>query len=138
MYGKIFIVGDTHGSRIQFPSEENDILIHVGDYEMGKIETKAKRILIYGNHDQLPVDKEFDFACDGLLLNHVWFTHEPAFTMPLGAYWNVCGHVHDNDMNDLGYVNKPWHVVVVPNEIKTLDRLLFEAKERNENNKKTT
>jgi predicted phosphodiesterase len=128
MYGKVFVVGDTHGSSIKFKSEKNDILVHVGDYETGKIETEAKRVLIYGNHDQWPVDDSFDFACDGLLMNHIWFTHEPAFSLPLGAYYNICGHVHDNNMNELGYIQKPWHIVVKPNEIRTLDQILWEHK----------
>lgn len=128
----IYVVGDTHGAKVEMPQlTEEDILVHIGDWEIGEVITPAKKILIYGNHDILPVYPTFDFACDGLLLEHIWFTHEPAFQIPLGAHWNVCGHVHETDMNDIGYIQKPWHIVVIPNEIRTLDQLVFEAKERN-------
>lgn len=127
----IYIVGDTHGSKIEFQSQPEDILVHVGDWEIGEVNTQAKKILIRGNHDIMPPEP-FDFMCDGLLLEHIWFTHEPAFQIPLGAHWNICGHVHETAMNDIGYIQKPWHIVVEPNVIKTLDQLIFEAKERNE------
>lgn len=126
--GNIFVVADTHGSKIEFASNPEDILIHCGDWESGEINTAAKKILVLGNHDILP-PVPFDFVCSGILLNNVWFTHEPAFTMPLGGHYNVHGHTHDIDLNDLGYVRKPWHITLIPNEIKTLERIIWEHKE---------
>jgi len=119
----IYVVADTHGTNIEFESLPEDILIHCGDWEMGEIKTAAKKILVFGNHDFMP-PKPFDFACDGLLLDHIWFTHEPAFSMPLGAHLNVCGHVHETDMNDLGYREKPWHKVLPPNTILKLSDVI--------------
>lgn len=129
MYGKVYVVGDTHGREIKFESEADDILIHIGDYEQGKINTKAKKILIYGNHDMLPVD-EFDFACDGLLFKKIWFTHEPAERLPKGAIMNVFGHIHDGKINDYGYEQKSWHLWLPPNEVHLLDKLVFEHEEK--------
>lgn len=122
-----YIAADTHGSEVKFESEPEDIFILVGDWEIGDIKTAAKKILVYGNHDLLPPEP-FDFACDGLLLNHIWYTHEPAFRLPLGAHWNVCGHIHENNMNDLGYERKPWHILLPPNTVLNLDRVIMEKK----------
>lgn len=129
LYGKIYIIADTHGTNIKFESKPEDLLIHLGDYETGKIETAAKKIIIRGDHDMLPLD-EFDFACDGLLINHYWLTHEPAFTLPLGAKRNIFGHIHTGRINEFGYQEKEWHYWLPPNEIHELDKFIFEAKER--------
>lgn len=125
MYGTTYVCGDTHGRSIKFDSNPEDLLIHIGDYEQGEIETNAKKVLIYGNHDLLPVD-QFDLACDGLLYKKCWFTHEPAERLPKGAIWNVFGHIHDGKINDYGYEEKSWHVHLPPNEIRKLDELLFQ------------
>jgi predicted phosphodiesterase len=127
MYGKTFVCADTHGAKIEFDSEPEDLLIHLGDYEMGEVLTNAKKIIVVGNHDSLPLD-QFDFACDGFLKDHIWFTHEPAERLPKGAYWNVCGHIHDGKLNDYGYEKKPWHILLPPNEILNLDKVLWENK----------
>lgn len=129
MYGKTYVVGDTHGRGIKFKSEPEDLLIHIGDYEQGDIETDAQKVIILGNHDTLPVDK-FDFACDGLLFKGIWFTHEPAERMPKGAKWNVCGHVHYHNMNDCGYEKKWFHIVLPPNQILLLDKVIFDHETR--------
>lgn len=129
MYGITYVVGDTHGRAVEFKSNPEDLLIHIGDYEQGEIRTDAKRILIYGNHDIMPVDQQFDFACDGLILNKVYFTHEPAERLPKGAIWNVFGHIHDGKINDYGYEQKTWHIWLPPNQVQTLDRVIFEASE---------
>lgn len=126
MYGKTYIVGDTHGRKIDFNSEPDDLLIHLGDYEEGEVKTSAKRILIIGNHDDRPLD-QFDIACDGLLYKKIWFTHEPAERLPKGAIWNIFGHIHDGKINDYGYEQKSWHVWLPPNEIHDLDKFMFEA-----------
>ena len=122
-----FVVADTHGTRIEFESNFEDLLIHLGDWERGEIKTKAKKILISGNHDMFSTN-EWDFVCDGLLLDHIWYTHEPAERMPKGSHYNICGHLHDNDMNDFGYEKKPWHIVLPANEILDLEKVLWEKK----------
>lgn len=122
---KTFIVGDTHSGSIEFESKPEDTLIHLGDYIQGEVKTKAKKILIIGNHDEMDTDG-FDLACHGLLLNQIWFTHEPAERLPKGAKWNICGHVHYHNMNDCGYEKKWFHMVLPPNQIVELDRFIFE------------
>lgn len=131
MYGKTYIIGDTHGRAIKLQSEPEDLLIHLGDYEQGSIDTAAKKILILGNHDMMSVDL-FDFACDGLLFNKIWFTHEPAERLPKGAVWNIYGHIHDGKINDFGYEQKSWHIWLPPNEVHELGKFMWEAEQAKE------
>lgn len=127
--GKLFVVGDTHGREVSFESVPEDTLIHLGDWEMGNIKTKARKILIRGNHTDLDPMATFDFICDGLLYNQVWFTHEPAERLPKGAVMNIYGHIHDGKINDYGYEQKSWHLWLPPNEVHLLDKLIFEHRE---------
>ena len=122
----IYVASDTHGAKIKFDSNKDDTLIHLGDWERGEVDTEAYKILVSGNHDCFPTE-EWDFVCDGFLKDHIWFTHEPAERLPKGAYWNVCGHIHDGKMNDYGYEKKSWHILLPPNEILNLDRVFFDA-----------
>lgn len=129
MDSKTYIVVDTHSRKIEFESNPEDTLICLGDWEQGEIKTKAKKILIRGDHDILPTDT-WDFVCDGLLLSHIWYTHEPAFTLPLGAKRNIFGHLHTGKINEFGYQEKEWHFWLPPNEVHELYKFLFESKER--------
>ncbi len=37
----------------------------------------------------------FDFACDALTFQHIWFTHKPAKSLPSGTHLNIHGHLHN-------------------------------------------
>jgi predicted phosphodiesterase len=123
----IYIISDTHSNKIELKATKDDILIHLGDWEQGEVKTDAFKVLVSGNHDMFPTDC-WDFVCDGFLVNHYWFTHEPADRMPKGAYWNVHGHTHYQNMNDFGYEKKSWHFTVPPNQILDFERFIFEQK----------
>ncbi len=123
----IFVVADTHSRKIDFRATKEDVLIHCGDWERGEVITDAFRVLVLGNHDIFPTDP-WDFVCDGFLYKHIWFTHEPAERLPKGAYFNVCGHIHDGRMNDYGFEEKSWHLLLPPNEIHNLEKLMYERK----------
>lgn len=121
--GDIYVIGDTHGEDI--PNkwlQKGDTLIHIGDYEHGMIpDFEGKIILIRGNHDASVVEDNFDFIADGILLRGIWFTHEPAVTLPRGASVNICGHTHTNNPDDYGYPLKPFHRILPPNKLMHLD-----------------
>lgn len=123
----IYLIADTHGQEI--PDGEmdfNDTLIHVGDYGKGNIPLRPRSVLVLGNHDEgvTNYNSKFDFICEGVLLDHVWFTHEPAFSLPLGAHYNIHGHLHENDYEDYGYIKKPFHIRLLPNLLYKLDDLI--------------
>ncbi len=125
----IYIVCDTHSGNIKFEATEQDTLICLGDWVQGEIDTKAKKILVRGDGDTMATDA-WDFVCDGLLLDHIWFTHEPAFSLPLRAKRNIFGHLHAGNINDFGYQEKEWHFWLPPNEVHELDRFIFESTNR--------
>jgi len=129
MSSNIFVAADTHSRKIEFESQSDDLFIMCGDWEQGEVNTKAKKILVSGNHDMFPTDI-WDFVADGILLKHIWFTHEPAFTLPLGAYWNVHGHTHYHNPTELGYPKKVWHRALPPNQILLLEKFMFEENEK--------
>jgi calcineurin-like phosphoesterase family protein len=100
----------------------DDVLIHLGDVIMGKrskiAETLAglpgKKILVRGNHDWNKssawwMANGFDFACDGLILNQTWLTHEPAGELPPGCRLNIHGHLHTFENQHHDYVARPFH-----------------------------
>jgi predicted phosphodiesterase len=111
----IYLISDTHQKDLKFNFKKEDILIHLGDYDKGEIKGSFKKILIIGNHDNR-TDK-FDFACDGLLLKNVWFSHEPSERLPKGAYLNICGHLHNNKFSDYGFEKKKFNKVLEPNKL---------------------
>jgi predicted phosphodiesterase len=125
----IYLISDTHSNKIELKATKDDVLIHLGDWEQGEVNTEAFKILVSGNHDMFPTDK-WDFVCDGFLKDHIWYTHEPAERLPKGAYWNIHGHVHYHNMNDCGYEKKWFHLNIEPNTIFNLDRFMFEEKDK--------
>lgn len=88
--------------------QPGDMVIHLGDVMFGKrvllkslIESlPGIKTLIRGNHDSESCmwycRNGFSMACDGLLYQHVWFTHRPSKHLPEDAWINVHGHMHDN------------------------------------------
>lgn len=85
--------------------QPEDLLIHGGDVAFTFVNLKehldslpGRKILVRGNHDshtiQWYMENGFDFACDGLLLGGVYYTHQPVWKLPYGATLNVHGHFH--------------------------------------------
>lgn len=120
----IYLITDTHGESFDIPNDCS-ILIHAGDFGHGTFSHPAhcKTILVRGNHDDLQSEVLFTMAVDGILINHIWITHEPAFTLPLGAHYNAHGHLHENEYEDYGYIKKPFHIRLLPNKFYTLHDL---------------
>lgn len=84
-----------------------DIVIHLGDVAFGFVDMKAwmdslpgHKILVRGNHDPKSVSwycrNGFDWACDGLVLSGVYYTHKPSKYLPEGTTINIHGHYHNN------------------------------------------
>jgi predicted phosphodiesterase len=120
----IYVITDTHGSDLShLELTGKDTLIHLGDWCGSPLPAGCRNVLVQGNHDYGYLKSEFDLVVDGFLLNHVWFTHEPAFTLPLGAHHNVHGHLHTHDYEDYGYVKKSFHRRVFPNKLYLLDEI---------------
>lgn len=127
---KIYAISDTHfnhkkliewGRPADFEAqilanlakENGDLLIHCGDFSIGKDEESVKaymgatigfkkRILVRGNHDSHSnnwwTERGFDFVCDSFSARyfgkHLLFTHAPE---PRGNYdLNIHGHMHGN------------------------------------------
>lgn len=83
-----------------------DMVIHLGDVAFTFVNHKTwldslpgRKVLITGNHDAHTITwymaNGFDFACDGMMLGGVWYTHKPARKLPYGARVNVHGHCHN-------------------------------------------
>jgi calcineurin-like phosphoesterase family protein len=84
-------------------------LIHLGDVGISNPKDwiwmvrlwPGRKILIRGNHDRKKScawwveTAGFDACCDGMLFRGCWLTHEPAQSLPEGAYLNVFGHLHN-------------------------------------------
>ncbi len=88
--------------------QPSDLVIHVGDVFIGKREgweaiyptLPGRKILIRGNHDwhhncKWWMEHGFDFACDAMTFQHIWFTHKPAKSLPSGTHLNIHGHLHN-------------------------------------------
>jgi predicted phosphodiesterase len=121
----MYFVADTHGADIRVP-KSCTTLIHVGDYVGGHIDAPkdCTLILVRGNHDTEITDYSyFNVVVDGLLVNNMWITHEPAFTLPLGAHMNVHGHLHDNPYEDYGYVKKSFHYLLEPKRMYSMGEI---------------
>lgn len=121
MLNNIYIVSDTHGSDIIF-DHPNDILIHLGDYESGDIQGFKSLILIKGNHD-MDDSEIFDLIVDGMIINHALLTHEPVERLPKSCHINIHGHLHGNNYEDYGYLQKPFHRLLAPNILYKLDEI---------------
>jgi predicted phosphodiesterase len=122
----IYLVADTHGENT-YPPKDCKTLIHLGD-DCGSdfpASFSGKRILIRGNHDDNPaLFATWDFVCDGLLVDNLWLTHEPQFTLPLGAHKNIHGHLHNNPYEEYGYIKRPFHVLLEPKKFYKLEDLV--------------
>lgn len=118
----IYVITDTHGTDLLDVPTDCTTLIHLGDYETGLL-PDCYKILVRGNHDNKDSEEEFDLVVDGLMLDHIWFTHEPAFSLPLGAHYNAHGHLHENNYQDYGYINKPFHIRLTPHVFYNLPEL---------------
>lgn len=125
----VFIVCDTHSRKIEFESQPDDLLICLGDWTQGEIKTKAKKILVRGDADTMD-NSAWDLVVDGLLLDHVWFTHAPAFSLPLGAKRNIFGHIHTGRVEEFGFLEREWQFHLPPNEVHNLDKFIFESTNR--------
>jgi calcineurin-like phosphoesterase family protein len=130
--GKIYVITDTHfnhqkiieygrppdfedrifeGLKILKP---DDMLIHLGDFCIGKDEechkkfmdaVPCKKILVLGNHDKKSynwyMEHGWDFVCEMFYLKkfgeHILFSHTPKSKRSIN-FWsmNVHGHLHDN------------------------------------------
>jgi calcineurin-like phosphoesterase family protein len=82
-----------------------DLVIHIGDVAFNFVRLKdfldslpGKKILVRGNHDSKSVtyymSNGFDFACDGITISRVYFSHKPSPTLPKDAEYNIHGHFH--------------------------------------------
>jgi len=81
-----------------------DIIIHLGDVawlfavKQGWIQTlPGMKILIRGNHDSKSISwwmkhSGFAYACDGLVMSGIYFSHRPSKHLPAGATLNIHGH----------------------------------------------
>lgn len=86
-----------------------DILIHLGDIGMGKVDVWKDTVrnwpgikwLVRGNHDgkscQWYVENGlFHMACDALVYRGMWLTHKPWLDeLPRGTVLNIHGHLHN-------------------------------------------
>lgn len=130
MKKNIWLISDTHGRGINLLAVElGDILIHLGDYAYGRVNTNEDiaipMILIKGNHDDiLGAENPFDFVCDGILLDGIWFSHEPVAHLPKGAHLNIHGHLHEDRYEDYGYVKKDFHRRLEPNKLYRLEDII--------------
>lgn len=128
----IYLVADTHGKNIVMPKDCH-ALIHLGDWCGGDILYEDNligspfKILVRGNHDKNVKANIFSLIADGILIDGIWFSHEPVDHLPKGAHLNVHGHLHENDYEDYGYVKKPFHVCLTPNVIYTLEGFTGES-----------
>lgn len=112
----IYVIADTHGQEIHCPNWGT--LIHLGDYERGKIYGAGFKVLVRGNHDVYTED--FDFICEGMHLSHYYLSHVPLERIPAGAYFNLHGHMHGGCYSDYGYCKKEFHIELCPNTLYEL------------------
>ena len=86
----------------------DDVILHLGDVCFGFVDLKdwlgdlpGHKILVRGNHDAHSVSwyirNGFEYACDGLVMSNIWFTHRPSEIVPKEAELgiNVHGHTHN-------------------------------------------
>jgi calcineurin-like phosphoesterase family protein len=84
----------------------SDLVVHLGDVAFSFVPLRewldalpGRKILVRGNHDGHTISwytaNGFDFACDGLILSGIFFTHRAAPILPEGARLNVHGHCHN-------------------------------------------
>jgi metallophosphoesterase superfamily enzyme len=119
----IYYVCDTHGAEVRVP-DDCTCLVHLGDAENSLITGGTigfRKVLVRGNHDEKTDYLQYDLVLDAYLCNNVWFTHEPAFSIPLGAHWNVHGHMHEAVYEDYGYIEKPFHIRLYPRKLYSWD-----------------
>jgi len=84
-----------------------DVVIHVGDVFIGKVEDWMKVRqqlpgtwwLIRGNHDKHScawwVEHGFAFAADAMIFRGAWITHKPSEFLPPDCMVNIHGHLHN-------------------------------------------
>jgi calcineurin-like phosphoesterase family protein len=84
----------------------DDLVIHLGDVAFTFVPLKewmeelpGRKILVRGNHDSHTVswymNNGFSFACDGLVLSGIYFTHRPVPILPENTSLNIHGHCHN-------------------------------------------
>jgi calcineurin-like phosphoesterase family protein len=149
---KVYLISDTHFNHTKIETycdrpedfteliirnwqntvQPNDLVIHVGDVFIGKVEgwkaiyplLPGRKVLVRGNHDKHPLlwwmENGFDFACDSMVFRHVWITHRPAQSLPKHTYLNLHGHLHNiwhgfhkdepdtEKINRAGKLYNPW------------------------------
>jgi calcineurin-like phosphoesterase family protein len=82
-----------------------DMVIHCGDVAFNFVNLKelldslpGRKILVRGNHDahglNWYMENGFEYACDGLVMSRIYFTHEPEAQLPTGCKFNIHGHLH--------------------------------------------
>src|SRR5438309_1522310 len=68
--------------------QEEDLVIHLGDVAFNFVKLKGlldglpgRKVLVLGNHDSHTITwymaNGFEFACDGLRMGQVYFSHRP-------------------------------------------------------------
>lgn len=83
-----------------------DMVLHLGDVAFGFVKLKAwlgelpgRKILVRGNHDTHTISwymgNGFEFACDGLELGGVYYSHRPLKEIPASCKVNIHGHCHN-------------------------------------------
>jgi hypothetical protein len=95
----------------------DDFVLHLGDVAFSFIDLKewmsklnGIKVLVRGNHDPHTVSwymrNGFSFACDGLILGGIFYTHGPSPVLPNKARLNVHGHIHNTQPR--GYRRYPY------------------------------
>jgi hypothetical protein len=118
----MYLIADTHGQDVKCCGE----LIHLGDCNGSKV-LAPQAILIRGNHEEKTDFTQFDYICDGLILNNVLFTHEPQERLPKGCHFNICGHLHDDNPDDYGFIKKEFHIILPANKLIKITEILDEV-----------
>jgi len=83
-----------------------DMVIHCGDVAFTFVKLKelldslpGRKTLVRGNHDAHGLNwymqNGFDYACDGLVMSRIYFTHHPQATLPQECDFNIHGHLHN-------------------------------------------
>lgn len=114
----VFVLGDACFSE--------DTLFEFGDLP-------GKKILIRGNHDDLPIQsylKYFDEVYGLLKYKEFWLSHAPIHPLELRGKVNLHGHVHYETIPDKRYFNccpeNLWKVV--GNSLISLDQIRLKLK----------
>lgn len=111
---------------------EDDTVIHLGDVLFGDHKEILRdildarpgyKILVRGNHDSKTpewyLDHGFCLVTDGILLNSVFFSHEPVHPLPPWIKYNIHGHLHKDNHREMPswYHESRWRYILA--EVET-------------------